>query len=164
MQPSSGVTVFHLTTYVPGGSSSVIGGSVDPNGLINAYGISIRWKEGDFPASASATPTATQSSNAAAGDGLSSGAKAGVGVGVSLAALLVIGLAIAFFFFRRKKRQGARVLSSQDQQYMGNAGYADYAPTYQHNPYGPHELDGEHSDAKLSNDKFKSKPVELDTR
>lgn len=142
------------------GSSAVIGGSLDPNGLINAYGISIRWKEGDFPASVSATPTATQSSNTAASDGLSSGAKAGVGVGVSLAALVVIGLAIAFFFFRRKKRQGARVLSSQDQQYMGDA---SDAATYGQNPYGPHELSSGR-DTELSNDRFKSKPVELDAR
>lgn len=83
-------------------------------------------------------------------------------MGVTLAGLLIIGFAVAFFFFRRKRQdQGARVLSSQDQQYMGGAGYD---PTYVHNHYGAHELDAGYSDAGLANDKFKSKPVELDTR
>lgn len=177
-QPYDGTTGFLVTTYLEGGSTSIIGTSVDPNQLINAYGISIRWKEGDFPASASATPTATQSMpNAAASDGLSTGAKAGVGVGVTLAVLLVIGLLLAFFF-RRKKQQGVRV-SSQDQPYTGDA---IYAPSDGQNPYGknfyglseyqqgPHELPCGQSDAGLSNDsrlgsaKFKSKLVELDAQ
>lgn len=86
--------------------------------------------EGDCPASVSATPTATHllESTAAASGGLRSGTKQESGW-VSACLHSWLPLAIAFFL-RRKKRQGARVLS-QDQPYMGDA---SYVPTYGQDP------------------------------
>ncbi|KAL4779165.1 hypothetical protein BJX76DRAFT_352043 [Aspergillus varians] len=106
-QPSSGTTSFPLTVDAGGGLILTTSAAVERHGLINAYGISIRWKESDFPASTSATPTATDTpeSSQNEGNGLSGGAKAGIGVGVSVGALLVLGIAVAFFLFRPRKSQ-----------------------------------------------------------
>ncbi|OJJ29909.1 hypothetical protein ASPWEDRAFT_177641 [Aspergillus wentii DTO 134E9] len=104
--------------------------------LVNAFGISVRWKDGDLataPATVSATPTATSSSESssspisASNTGLSSGAKAGIGVGVAIGAIAIIAFALAFFFLQRKKRKAAAVPAGQP--YMGGPGY--YAPVYE---------------------------------
>lgn len=98
-------------TLSDGASSTDIPGSLASTNTINAYGISIRWKEGDFPASNTAAATAASEHSA---NGLSSGAKTGIGVGVGVGGVSCGGLAIALLLWRRKRRGASD--SGQDQQ------------------------------------------------
>ncbi|KAJ5094772.1 hypothetical protein N7456_010633 [Penicillium angulare] len=136
-QPLSGTTTFPVTIDKGNGVTQTSTGILGPDGLINAYGISIRWKDGDFPASTTATPTVTDLSGPSGdkANGLSGGAKAGIGVGVALGALLVIGIAVAFFLFQRRRRQDVEVGAKADEKHMGEARRHELA--YEQ---GPHEL------------------------
>lgn len=95
-------------TYTAGGLLATTTGTMDDTGLINAYGVEIRWQATDFttaPATASATTTAaTTNGSTQDSAGMSSGAKAGVGVGAAIGAILVF-LAIGFLILRLRKNR-----------------------------------------------------------
>ncbi|KAF5864571.1 hypothetical protein ETB97_007404 [Aspergillus alliaceus] len=113
-QPTAGVTVFNYTYLATDGSWTSATGSLDSDGLVNAYGVPIRWQSTDFT---TPTPTETSktssvrsslpSSEVSEGDssGLSPGAKAGIGVGVAVGAILLITLVAGLICFRRRARR-----------------------------------------------------------
>lgn len=166
-QPSTGTTYFPLTYFNDfAGTWTDIPGSIASTDTINAFGISIRWREGDFPASNIATPTAAHSSehNAAASNELSSGAKAGIGVGVGVGGLSFGGLAFAFFFWRRKRRGTARD-TSQDQQ---DTAEAHHEPDFGGNHYelpasGQEILELPGGQAQYDNEKLPPAELPADT-
>ncbi|KAJ5832881.1 hypothetical protein N7474_001192 [Penicillium riverlandense] len=134
-QPTAGATIYEYTYYDLGSSWISATSTMDTSGMVNAYGVSIRFR--DSPSTTSATSTsssgiaeetqgkpkaAAKSSstfdgafatgfNAAnehpnsSSSGLSTGAKAGIGVGVAVAAVAVIAGLVWFCLVR--KRRGA---------------------------------------------------------
>ncbi|OJJ43563.1 hypothetical protein ASPZODRAFT_136018 [Penicilliopsis zonata CBS 506.65] len=132
--PGANVQTAFNYTYSSSGSVVTATTSLDSSGLINAYGVEIRWQSSDFasstavtttatatttattaqsPSQASATSTSTSSSTSTSksSSGLSNGAKIGVGVGVAIGGVLVISLVVAWFLYR--KRQKGRNASSE---------------------------------------------------
>jgi len=131
--------------------------NTDAGGL-NAYGVSIRWKEADFIAtpttsttstlssthsSSSATstsPTAstsqTASTSPAAGSSntssLSSGAKAGIGIGVAIGVLAILG-ALFVLFTRYRRRQMNSMKTTVPTPYKDET-YGHYAPVHPSSP------------------------------
>ncbi|KAJ5988623.1 hypothetical protein N7481_003833 [Penicillium waksmanii] len=84
---------------------------------INAQGISIYWKSGDFapktttagtitssPSSESTTGAAAQGVTHGTSDTLSTGAKAGIGVAAAVGAIMMVTIAILCWMVRRKKK------------------------------------------------------------
>ena len=85
---------------------------------INAKGISIRWRSGDFatqttsssdtPATATST-NASDDSKATQPSGLAIGAKAGIAVGVVVGVIAIITVGALLWMRRRKERLNAQV-------------------------------------------------------
>lgn len=90
-------------TYTQGDTVTSYPGSYG----VNAKGISIRWKSGDFATSTSSstssgTSTSTGTSNASSSSaGLSPGAKAGIGVGVGVGVPLLLGVLYLIYLVKR---------------------------------------------------------------
>ncbi|KAE8153348.1 hypothetical protein BDV25DRAFT_31335 [Aspergillus avenaceus] len=115
-QPTEGVTVFNFTYQKTDNRWTYATGSLDTKGLVNAYGVSIRWQSTDFtsPTSTSAVATSSiptvettsQVTQPKGSSGLSDDAKAGIGVGVAVGVLWAIGLVFGIYFFRRKPPRG----------------------------------------------------------
>ncbi|KAJ5815149.1 hypothetical protein N7474_006926 [Penicillium riverlandense] len=117
--PSNIQTTYNYTWTDGRGSTSSALGTMGSNGILNAYGVEIRWQStdtGSVPASATATttPTSTDIPYSVTDEGLSTGAKAGIGVGVAVGVVLVIALTLGFLLFRRRQRQTQRHDSSSD--------------------------------------------------
>jgi hypothetical protein len=77
------------------------------NGLINAYGVVIRWQSTDFsnaPATAVATTTGAAAEATHDSSGLTAGADVGIGIGAAVAVILFV--AVGVFLLRRHNRRG----------------------------------------------------------
>jgi hypothetical protein len=83
-------------------------------GLVNAYGVEIRWQSTDFD-SVPATSLATTTAKGIGGSpsGLSSSAKIGTGVGVAIGGIAIF-LVLGFFILRRRNLQGHSPGPSRD--------------------------------------------------
>ncbi|KAJ5619838.1 hypothetical protein N7510_003822 [Penicillium lagena] len=134
-QPTAGATIYEYTYFDQGGSWFSGTSTMDTSGMINAYGVSIRFRSSPSTTSATSTssssglaqetqakPKAAPKSSSSEGafatgfnaanehpnsssSGLSTGAKAGIGVGVAVAAVAVI--AGLVWFCMTRKRRGA---------------------------------------------------------
>ena len=77
------------------------------NGLINAYGVVIRWQSTDFsnaPATAVATTTGAAAEATHDSSGLTAGADVGIGIGAAVAVIFFV--AVGVFLLRRHNRRG----------------------------------------------------------
>lgn len=135
------LTTYNFTT-TSGGALATYTGRLDDTGLINAYGVEIRWQSTDFstaPATAVATastgatatagPTATNSTTSAeSGLGssrLSTGAKVGIGIGVAAPGILII-IAIGLLILRRRKHLAEPARASNSYATLSGSGAGAY--------------------------------------
>ncbi|BCR91151.1 EGFR-like transmembrane domain-containing protein [Aspergillus chevalieri] len=93
------------TTPSPTTTTTVASGTLSgTDGLVNAYGVEIRWQSTDFsnaPATAIATTTGAAAEATHDSSGLSAGASAGIGVGAAVAVIFLV--ALGFFLLRRRR-------------------------------------------------------------
>ncbi|OGE50651.1 hypothetical protein PENARI_c016G05884 [Penicillium arizonense] len=90
------------------------------NGLINAYGVVIRWQSTDFsnaPATAVATTTGAAAEATHDSSGLTAGADVGIGIGAAVAVILFVAMGV-FLLRRRNRREGGLGDATQRDPYM----------------------------------------------
>ncbi|CZR53506.1 uncharacterized protein PAC_03385 [Phialocephala subalpina] len=121
---------FLTFTSVTGASTRTYAMANYLEGGLNAYGVSIRWKEVDFatttlgsstssatstssaspsspPTTSAAAAASSVASNCGASSGLSGGAKAGIGIRVAIGALAILG-AFSLLLSRHRRRKMGR--------------------------------------------------------
>lgn len=158
-----------LWTFTKAGTTS---STVRADG-INAQGISIRWKSGDFapktttagiitssPSSESITGAETQDATHGTSGILSKGAKAGIGVAAAVGVIMMITIAILCWMVQRKKKN----LKFEE---ADNIDAVQVAPSSNERMGGPAELNAVYRNtvrcAELD-PQGRQIPVELDTR